>query len=264
MQQDPGRCSGSSGSGGLDAQRGDGRTGSRTSAASTASGLARYLDLLDVALREQGFVHFADTIHSPLIDLLNVKYVFDTARRAAARRMVHPVTDGEGAVYRNNRVFPRAFVVDGYVVRDGNPARRTLRDGLVDFHRVVLLEEEPEIGDRPSPADGDVGEARVTQYRDDRVVIHTAATGSRLLVLTDVYYPGWQVSIDGRPARLYRGNFAFRAVSVPAGFHTVTFEYRSAAVRAGAAISGVALLLVIAAGVRDRRLARRAAPVSAG
>jgi uncharacterized membrane protein YfhO len=96
------------------------------------------------------------------------------------------------------------------------------------------------------------------------VVIRTAATGPRLLVLTDVYYPGWRVSIDGRPARLYRGNFAFRAVAVPAGFHTVTFEYRSTAVRAGALISGVALLLVIAAAVRDRRLARRAVPVSAG
>ena len=227
-------------------------------------GLARYRDLLDVALREQGFVHSADSIHSPLVDLLNVKYVFSTPAARPPDGWFTQVTGGEGAVYRNNRVFPRAFLVDGYVVRDGNAARRTLRDGLVDFHRVVLLEQEPETGDRPAPADGDVGEARVTQYRDHRVVIRTAATGARLLVLTDVFYPGWQVSIDSRPARLYRGNFAFRAVAVPAGFHTVTFEYRSTAVRAGAAVSGVALLLVIAAGVRDRRLARRAAPVSAG
>jgi hypothetical protein len=174
------------------------------------------------------------------------------------------VTDGEGAVDRNNRVFPRAFLVDGYVVRDGNAARRTLRDGLLDFHRVVLLEQEPEAGDRPAPADGEVGDARITQYRDQRVVIRTGAAGPRLLVLTDVYYPGWRVSIDGRPAKLYRGNFAFRAVAVPAGFHTVTFEYRSASVRTGAAVSVVALLLVIAAVVRGRRQAGPATPVPAG
>jgi hypothetical protein len=225
-------------------------------------GVARYDELLDVALRDQGFLHRADAIHSPLINLLNVKYVFGTPEVRPPDGWFTQVTPGEGGVYVNNRVFPRAFLVDGYVVRDGNPARRTLRDGLVDFRRVVLLEQEPDAAERPAAAasDGDVGEARVSQYRDQRVVIRTGAPGPRLLVLTDVYYPGWRVSIDGKAARLYRANFAFRAVAVPAGEHTVTFEYRPASVLAGAAVSGVALLILTGAVARDYRRGRRTAP----
>ena len=227
-------------------------------------GVARYDDLLDVALRDQGFVHHADAIHSPLINLLNVKYVFGTPEVRPPDGWFEQVTPGEGGVYLNTRVFPRAFLVDGYVVREGNAARRTLRDGLVDFHRVALLEQEPESGERPAaaPSDQEVGDARVSLYRDHRVVIRTAATGPRLLVLTDVYYPGWRVSIDGRPARLYRANFAFRAVAVPAGNHTVTFAYRPVSVLAGAAVSAAALLILFGAVVRDYRRAGRATPAA--
>ena len=110
-------------------------------------GVARYLDLLDVALREHDFQQVADGIYSPLINLLNVKYVFATEDVRPPEGWFTRMTDSDAPLYRNTRVFPRAFVVDQYVVRTGNPARRTLRDGLVDFHRVVLLDEEPAIDD---------------------------------------------------------------------------------------------------------------------
>jgi hypothetical protein len=221
--------------------------------------VSRYADLLDVALVDRGFLHFADRVSSPLINLLNVKYVFGAPRVNLPEGWFTRVTEGETPVYRNNRVLPRAFLVDGYVVRDGNAARRTLRDGLVDFRRVALLERDPPDADRPALASSSeqVGAAVVTGYRDHEVEIDTDAPGRRLLVLTDVHYPGWLVSIDGQPATLYRANFAFRAVPVPAGRHRIVFAYRPASVRVGLGLSALAGAALIGFVFYERRRAAR-------
>jgi hypothetical protein len=196
---------------------------------------------------------------SPLIDLMNVKYVFGAPNIPVPDGWFVKMTEGEVPLYRNTRVFPRAFLVDSYVLLDGNPARRALRDGRVDFHRVAILEQDPASGERPVAAASAevVGIATVTSYGDHRVEIQSDAPDRRLLVLTDVHYPGWTAAIDGQPATLHRANFAFRGVSVPGGRHTVTFEYRPASFRNGVMISAVALLAVIGLAIGGR-VARRA------
>ncbi len=39
------------------------------------------------------------------------------------------------------------------------------------------------------------------------------------------FHRGWKAFIDGKETRLYRANYAFQAVRVPAGEHTVTFKF---------------------------------------
>jgi hypothetical protein len=219
--------------------------------------VARYAQLLEAVLKyepaNQSFS--AVNLVSPLIDLLNVKYVFGAPNIPVPEGWFTKLTDGEAPVYRNTRVFPRAFLVDSYVVLDGNPARRALRDGRLDFHRVGLLEQDPPAGERPVAASSaeTVGIATVTGYTDHRVEIQSDAPDRRLLVLTDVHYPGWTAAIDGQPATIHRTNFAFRGVSVPGGRHTVTFEYRPASFRNGLMISLAALLGVIGLAIVGRR-----------
>jgi hypothetical protein len=145
-------------------------------------------------------------------------------------------------------VFPRTWLVDSYVILEGNAARRALRDAKVDGHRVAILEAEPPADERPVAASDavSVGVARIVSYADERVIIETDAADRRLLVLTDVIYPGWTVRVDDRPATMHRANFAFRAVSVPAGTHRVEFVYRPASFFWGAVLGGVAALALVA------------------
>jgi uncharacterized membrane protein YfhO len=46
-----------------------------------------------------------------------------------------------------------------------------------------------------------------------------------VLVLNDKFDPNWRVSVDGQPQTLLRCNFIMRGVYLPAGPHTVEFQY---------------------------------------
>jgi len=56
-------------------------------------------------------------------------------------------------------------------------------------------------------------------------------------VLTDAWYPGWAVTVDGAPVEILRADVYFRAVRIGPGAHRVEFRYEPQAVRVGVAIS---------------------------
>ncbi len=67
-----------------------------------------------------------------------------------------------------------------------------------------------------------------------------------LLVLTDLHAPGWIAEEAGRRLPILRADGYFRAVALPAGTHRVVFRYRPITFYAGAAVSGLALLVLLA------------------
>ncbi|HEV2694894.1 MAG TPA: YfhO family protein [Verrucomicrobiae bacterium] len=76
-----------------------------------------------------------------------------------------------------------------------------------------------------------------------------------LVMIAQTYYHDWNVIIDGQPARLLRANFAFQAVQVPAGKHTVHLFYHDSAFQLGAVISGIGWIMSLAAILFWRRRA---------
>ena len=66
-----------------------------------------------------------------------------------------------------------------------------------------------------------------------------------MLVLSELQYPGWRASVDGLevPIEAYHG--LLRAVSLPAGEHTVRFRFVPLSLAAGLAISLMAGLAAV-------------------
>src|SRR5205807_1500576 len=93
----------------------------------------------------------------------------------------------------------------------------------------------------------------VTRHRPHRVSVTTRAAAETFLVLGDVHYPGWEARLDGRPARLYRTDYALRGVVVPAGTHVVEFVFRPRSFYCGVVVSGAAVLTLLALGLLRRR-----------
>ena len=44
------------------------------------------------------------------------------------------------------------------------------------------------------------------------------------LVLTDSYYPTWHAAVDGVEEKIYRTDYNFRGIIIPAGKHKVEFH----------------------------------------
>jgi hypothetical protein len=159
------------------------------------------------------------------------------------------------SVYENPEAFPRAFVVPR---AEPLPERsRVLRAfERSDFRRVVFL-EGPDGGPPAGTPAGSFRPATIREYRPNRVAVGVGGESPGYLVLMDPWFPGWSCTLDGRPAKLRRANYAFRAVAVPAGDHEVVFTFAPASYALGRMISGGSLAAVagiglLAAAVRSR------------
>jgi uncharacterized membrane protein YfhO len=65
------------------------------------------------------------------------------------------------------------------------------------------------------------------------------------LVLSEVWYPGWQATVDGIPTPVLRANYAFRAVRLEPGEHQVHVTFVPRSWRLGVAVSGLTLLILV-------------------
>jgi uncharacterized membrane protein YfhO len=64
-----------------------------------------------------------------------------------------------------------------------------------------------------------------------------------LLVLSEMYYPGWIAEVDGNRTGIYRADFCLRSLVVPHGKHRIEVRYEPEAFGRGAAITLASLLL---------------------
>ncbi len=77
----------------------------------------------------------------------------------------------------------------------------------------------------------DVRDVEISSYAPDRITVR--ASGPGLLVLSEVAYPGWQVSVDGRPAHIQTVAGVLRGVELTVGEHSVEFVFRPWSVYVG-------------------------------
>jgi uncharacterized membrane protein YfhO len=63
-----------------------------------------------------------------------------------------------------------------------------------------------------------------------------------MLVLSDTYYPGWKVFVDGSPEKIYQANYTFRAVPLRAGTYQVKFVYDPMSFKLGAGVTFLGIL----------------------
>ncbi|AMV39185.1 YfhO family protein [Planctomyces sp. SH-PL62] len=97
---------------------------------------------------------------------------------------------------------------------------------------------------------------KVGYPRSDRVELDVTLDAPGIVVLADVYYPGWKLTIDGQPSPVYRVNRMMRGAAVESGTHHLVYSYEPRSFRLGLLVSmaglGVALGLAAFASRRPR------------
>src|SRR5262249_5056879 len=132
--------------------------------------------------------------------------------------------------------------VHGYRVEpDAALAWSQVSSGHIDLVREVVLDRAPEMPlvSQPSQA---LLVARMSEDRAEKVVAEVSSSTPGILVLTDLWYPGWNAQVDGKTAELRRADGYFRGVPLPPGNHQIVFRYKPLSILVGACVSGAAIL----------------------
>jgi hypothetical protein len=167
-------------------------------------------------------------------DLLNVRY---TIKPATALDAGPVYRDAAWKVYENPGAYPRAWLVhDAVVAGTLFEVVKRLDAPATDPHKVALL---PARLDSPlDPAPETAGEqVVVTRYEATRMDLAVHAGGRALLVLSELYYPGWTAKVNGQPARIWKVDGFLRGIVVPRGGSRVSLQYWPASIYIGAALT---------------------------
>lgn len=163
--------------------------------------------------------------------MLGLEYVvldrpIDQVPALSRRTVAEAVMSGPKTwIYKLANVSPRVTVETRVQVAD---ASELIDAG--DFPSAlasssVLVDSEDEISQKylAEPARA---KAAIVDWRPDRVEIEVESTTPGVVTLHDLWYPGWEVEVDGEPRPLLRTDLLFRGVEAPAGKHRIVFAYR--------------------------------------
>jgi hypothetical protein len=86
---------------------------------------------------------------------------------------------------------------------------------------------------------------KITDHDSEHLSLEVEMHAPGILVLADVYYPGWTLTVDGTPQEILRVNQAMRGALLSAGKHRLVFRYRPASVVWGAGLSVLGMVVLI-------------------
>lgn len=152
-------------------------------------------------------------------------------------------TSGTAALVPRATAFPHARIVFDARVVSPEQSKEALSDTSIDLLRSVVLEVDPGV----RLEKGGTGQARISEYSASRIVVETDCDRAGILVLSEIWYPSWSVTVDQKPTSLLRANYSLRGVAVPAGKHRVEMTFSSTAADRGLWISiGTAAMAILA------------------
>ncbi len=154
-----------------------------------------------------------------------------------------------GVRYDHRESYPRIrWVACGIQVENADEAMNRIINGQIDFQNEVILEID-EVGYLPLCTEQDSADIQIRSIEPSKLFLEVNNSQPGYLVIADVWYPGWQATVDGEPTPVLHANYLFKAIGLPSGTHDVIIAYKPKLFYFGAVFSGLAFvgLLILAA-----------------
>lgn len=213
-----------------------------------AAKLRRYQEMIDHHIAKEmqaayqevatagGQMDSVNAAKFPVLNMLNTKYFIFPAGQ-----------QGQTVPIENPYAFGNAWFVDK--VQYVNNANEEI-DAIsqVDLQQTAIVDSKfkaalKEVNEGYKDS---LSTIRLTGYEPNQLVYETSSPKDGVVVFSEIYYPGWTATIDGKPADIARADYILRAMNVPAGKHTIEmrFDPQSLHVTEGIAYGAMALLLI--------------------
>ena len=189
----------------------------------------------------------------PVLNMLNTRY------------FIMPVQGGQTVPIKNPYGYGNGWFVDKVTYADNANGEMDGIGKLNLRHEAVADKKfEKTLGQSKEQT----GEATVniTSYKPNRLTYDVNSETGGIVVFSEVYYPGWTATIDGKPAEVGRADYILRALQMPAGNHKVELIFEPKSVNTTETIAYIAyavLFIVIAIGIFLEHRKRKAAPEEA-
>ena len=199
--------------------------------------LSRYQDIIDNYLSTDNYG--IDSTAQKVLDMLNTKY------------MIVPTAQGRISLTPNTTRCGAAWFVDRIYLTE---SPRDEIDALaeIDPHSEAVVDarwaEEVAAIDLSEEFTAAID---LVEYRPNYLRYEYESSGAGVAIFSEIYYnKGWKAYLDGEEVPYYRANYILRAMTLPAGKHTVEWRFRAPAfgkVEAVTLCSSIAILAGVAA-----------------
>jgi hypothetical protein len=145
-------------------------------------------------------------------------------------------------------VVPRFSVMPSDSIEQKNLVFKRFVDVSFDFSETVIVDEPPRGFTMTDGVNFVIHQPpSYTNPNQVRAVIETDRDG--ILVISDVFYPGWELIVNGEKQKIYKANTTFRAGVLKAGVNNILFNYNPQSFKIGFILSiigiGLAIILLI-------------------
>lgn len=176
---------------------------------------------------------------SPVADFLAARFVL-TGEPLAEELGLVLVGQPDAYLYLRPKGRPRATLVGGVRAAEEQAALETLFDPAFDASSTVVLERA-----KPAPP-AQVGATLLEEGGPNVVRVYCLGQRAGWLVLADTFFAGWRAFVDGRQAGIEQANYAYRAVPVEPGKHTVVMAFAPSSVTVGFFLAGLGVAAMCA------------------
>ena len=175
----------------------------------------------------------------PVLNMLNTRY------------FIFPLQGGQTVPIQNPYAFGNAWFVDQLDYVD-NANGEIAAVGKIDLrHQAVADAKFREQLGEAIPQDT-LSVVTITSYEPNRLTYDVSSDKGGVLVFSEIYYPGWEATVDGQPVELGRVDYILRAMNIQPGKHQVELSFFPKSVNMTETIAYIAyvlLFLLVAGGV---------------
>ena len=168
----------------------------------------------------------------PVLNMLNTKYVILGLKDGGKLPVQNPWAQGNGW-----------FVNAINYVSDADAEIAALHNTNLR-HEVVVDDDFADVLGNEALQSDSTATVELTSYEANRLAYKVKSQKGGVVVLSEIYYPGWTCTIDGEPTDIARANYVLRAIKVPAGEHEVIMTFDPQTVHITEAIAYTALALL--------------------
>lgn len=212
-----------------------------------AAKLRRYQEMIDhhimpemeATYREvaqaSGRMDSVDASKFRVLNMLNTKYFIFPAGK-----------DGQPVPVVNPYAYGNAWFVDRVqYVKDANEEIAALNTIVPTETAVVDAKFKDALTGWSEGHKDAESVVQLTSYEPNRLTYHVSSAKGGVVVFSEIYYPGWQATIDGTPVDIARADYILRAMHVPSGSHTIEMWFEPQSIRVTETIAYVALALLV-------------------